>query len=76
MQYHESDAKFTKSCRCGEEEGYILTEEEMSELEDELEDEIRRQSQNRAMLVGCSGCSLWLRIEWVVMDDDEEQQKG
>lgn len=41
---------WTRSCRCGV-GGYVVTEEQ---LEKNIED--------RELIVGCEGCSLWLRV--------------
>lgn len=49
-----------KSCRCGEERGFVVTEED---LEDAL--------QEGEVTVGCRGCSLWLRVLFGVVDDED-----
>ncbi|KAK6510861.1 Diphthamide biosynthesis protein 4 [Arthrobotrys conoides] len=80
MVYHlpkeeggSSGGRFTKSCRCGAEEGYVLTEEDM----DDVEKEVQQQNPNsgnkaRSMVIGCLGCSLWIQVDWVVCDSDDE----
>ncbi|KAF3907377.1 hypothetical protein ABW21_db0208179 [Orbilia brochopaga] len=70
--------RFTHSCRCGAEEGYVLTEDEM----DEVETEVQRQraadpstastARGRSMIVGCLGCSLYVQVDWAVCDDESE----
>lgn len=50
LVFDEQIQAWTKSCRCGV-GGYVVTEEE---LEQNLED--------RELIVGCKGCSLWLRV--------------
>ncbi|KAK6340699.1 Diphthamide biosynthesis protein 4 [Orbilia brochopaga] len=71
-------ARYTRSCRCGAEEGYVLTEDEM----DEVETEVQRQraanpnttttTRGRSMIVGCLGCSLYVQVDWAVCDDESE----
>jgi diphthamide biosynthesis protein 4 len=48
-----------KSCRCGEERGFVITE-------GDLEDAAREGE----VMVGCRGCSLWLRVLFGVVEDD------
>ena len=48
-----------RSCRCGEERGFVITE-------GDLEDAAREGE----VIVGCSGCSLWLRVLFGVVEED------
>ncbi|KAK6529065.1 Diphthamide biosynthesis protein 4 [Orbilia ellipsospora] len=79
MIYHSDNSqtnsgRFTRSCRCGAEEGYILTESDMDEIEHELAGNNEIEKGNaRSMIIGCLGCSLWVQVDWVVCDDDEEE---
>ena len=47
-----------RGCRCGNERGFVVTE---NELEKEVE--------QGEVMVGCVGCSLWLRVVFQVADD-------
>lgn len=47
-----------RSCRCGKERAYIITEEELEMNAEEGE-----------IVTGCQGCSLWLRVTFAVADD-------
>lgn len=68
-----SGGRFTKSCRCGAEEGYVLTEEDMDDVEEEVrQQEMNNGSKARSMIIGCLGCSLWVQVDWVVCDSDDE----
>ncbi|KAF2831969.1 hypothetical protein CC86DRAFT_377211 [Ophiobolus disseminans] len=49
----EGQMEWTRACRCGEEQGYRILEEELGEAEERGEAEV---------LVGCGGCSLWVRV--------------
>ncbi|KAK6511398.1 Diphthamide biosynthesis protein 4 [Arthrobotrys musiformis] len=69
----EEKGRFTKSCRCGAEEGYVLTEEDMDDVEKEVEQQkVNNGSKARSMIIGCLGCSLWVQVDWVVCDSDDE----
>lgn len=43
---------WTKSCRCGETEGYVLTEQDL--IDNGLE--------SKSIIVQCIGCSLWIDV--------------
>ncbi|KAF2645994.1 hypothetical protein P280DRAFT_443043 [Massarina eburnea CBS 473.64] len=45
--------EWTRSCRCGNEKGFRITEKELEDAEGRGEKEV---------LVGCEGCSLWVRV--------------
>jgi diphthamide biosynthesis protein 4 len=49
LTFDPASALWTRSCRCGEEKGYVVTE---TELQKNVED--------GELIVGCKGCSLWL----------------
>lgn len=49
-----------RGCRCGEERGFVITE---GDLED--------AAQDGEVTVGCRGCSLWLRVLFGVVEEDE-----
>ncbi len=47
-----------RSCRCGKERAYTITEEELEMNTEEGE-----------IVTGCQGCSLWLRVTFAVAED-------
>jgi DnaJ-class molecular chaperone len=51
LSFDEGKSIWSKSCRCGYEQGYILTE---SDLE--------KESQNGEIYIGCRGCSLFIKV--------------
>jgi len=55
LTYDEVKGTWSKSCRCGDEQGYILTE---SDLE--------KESQHGEIYVGCRGCSLFIKVQFAV----------
>lgn len=61
FEYEERLGKFYKGCRCGENEGYVLWESELEEV------------QTGEVVVGCVGCSLWLKVEFEVVAEWERK---
>ena len=51
LLYDENDGFWHRSCRCGNEGGYLVTEAELEQHADDGE-----------LITGCRGCSLWLRV--------------
>ena len=56
----EEQIQWTRPCRCGAEAGFRILEQELEEAEDMGETEV---------LVGCQGCSLWVRVGFEVEVD-------
>lgn len=52
-----AEGEWTRACRCGDEKGFRI-------LEDDLEDAESRGE--KEVLVGCEGCSLWVRVGFEV----------
>jgi diphthamide biosynthesis protein 4 len=49
----EERMEWTRGCRCGADRGFRILEEELEDAEARGENEV---------LVGCEGCSLWVRV--------------
>lgn len=49
--------EWRRACRCGHETGFRITEEEL---------ECAVQREEKEVLVGCEGCSLWVRVGFEV----------
>ncbi|KAK7179713.1 hypothetical protein DPSP01_001342 [Paraphaeosphaeria sporulosa] len=49
----EGEMEWTRACRCGAEKGFRIRERELEDAEGRGEKEV---------LVGCEGCSLWVRV--------------
>jgi diphthamide biosynthesis protein 4 len=49
--------EWTRGCRCGDEKGFRILEEDLEDAEGRGEKEV---------LVGCGGCSLWVRVGFEV----------
>lgn len=58
MEFDETARQFYRSCRCGKEKGYIVSEAQLEECEDDGE-----------ITIGCQGCSLWLTVGFAVSVD-------
>ena len=61
MQYDEQEHVYYRSCRCGRQKSYLVSE---TELEERIGD--------GEVDVGCDGCSLLIRVEFGVTNDDSE----
>lgn len=57
----EEEGYWYRSCRCGDEKGFFVTE-----------GDLEREVEAGEILVGCKGCSLWLRVLFAVVDGEEE----
>jgi curved DNA-binding protein CbpA len=54
----ESGACWYRGCRCGDERGFLVTE-----------DDLEREADHGEIVIGCRGCSLWLKVLFAVEDD-------
>lgn len=61
------EALWTRACRCGEARGFVVHERELVAEE---------EAGGREVLVGCVGCSLWLRVQFGVVGESEEDGYG
>lgn len=63
LEFDDGESLWYRNCRCGDERGFLIREEDLEEAADEGE-----------LHVGCRGCSLWLKVLFGVVD--EEAQAG
>jgi diphthamide biosynthesis protein 4 len=54
-----------KSCRCGNQQGYQVTEEELEEASRGPAHEMQADS-SKEVLIGCRGCSLLIRVTFAI----------
>jgi diphthamide biosynthesis protein 4 len=59
LAYDGNEEIWFKRCRCGDQQGFLIREADLEEASDVGE-----------LLVGCRGCSLWLRVLFGVFKDD------
>lgn len=64
LEFDEDKECWYRSCRCGNERGYLFQEDDLEEVSDEGE-----------LMVGCLDCSLWLRVHFAAVEDEEPQSK-
>ncbi|PLB54679.1 DnaJ-domain-containing protein [Aspergillus steynii IBT 23096] len=57
-------AVWYRGCRCGDDKGFLVTE-----------DELEREAEHGEIVIGCRGCSLWMKILFAVDEDEGEEQK-
>ncbi|KAL2271299.1 hypothetical protein VTJ83DRAFT_670 [Remersonia thermophila] len=61
----EEETRWYRSCRCGNPRGYEFGEADLEEAADLGE-----------LMVGCADCSLWLRVQFAVIEEEEEDGEG
>ena len=59
MHLNDAMGLWYSSCRCGDTQGFQLTELELDKATEDGE---------REVITGCKGCSLWLRVLFAVSD--------
>ena len=57
-------AVWTRECRCGVGGGFRVTEHDLEAAVDRCESEV---------LVGCRGCSLWVRVGFGILEGEDER---
>lgn len=72
---NEDGGVWFRGCRCGDERGFLVTEEDLERGVD-AENEGKGTTGRGEVVVGCRGCSLWVRVVFAVQDDDEEGEGG
>ncbi|KAK5990353.1 Diphthamide biosynthesis protein 4 [Cladobotryum mycophilum] len=60
LEFDEDGDRWYRSCRCGNDRGYSFQEDDLVEVEHE-----------GVLMVGCQDCSLWLKVHFAVMQEDE-----
>ncbi|KAH8175984.1 CSL zinc finger domain-containing protein [Sarocladium implicatum] len=64
LVFDEKTESWSRSCRCGNERGYVFTEDDLLEA-----------GEDGLLMVGCLDCSLWLRVHFAMLDDEDEAIK-
>jgi diphthamide biosynthesis protein 4 len=67
LSYDDDVRVWYRACRCGQERGFVVDEEQLEKAAERHEGEV---------LVGCRGCSLWLRVLFAVVDEGTTEQNG
>jgi len=58
LDHHEAERRWSRNCRCGNEQGYVVTE---SDLE--------KESEHGEIYIGCRGCSLFIKVLFGVAEE-------
>lgn len=58
LAFDEEHNIWYRSCRCGNEKGFLIGEEELE-----------RDAEHGEVITGCRGCSLWLRVTFAMAED-------
>lgn len=53
----DADGVWYRGCRCGDESGFLITE-----------NDLEKEAEHGEIVVGCRGCSLWLKVLFGVED--------
>ncbi|CEJ95019.1 hypothetical protein VHEMI10523 [[Torrubiella] hemipterigena] len=61
LEFDEDGERWFRSCRCGNDKGYTFQEQDLEEAQELGE-----------LMVGCHDCSLWLKVHFAVLDDDDK----
>lgn len=62
----DGNLNWFRGCRCGEEQGYLLTEKHLEDNEVYYEDVV---VEFHEIVIQCKGCSLWIRVQYRVEDE-------
>lgn len=57
----EAGAFWYRGCRCGDERGFLVTERDLE-----------REAERGEIVIGCRGCSLWMKVLFAVEMEDED----
>ncbi|KAK3080796.1 hypothetical protein LTS18_013005 [Coniosporium uncinatum] len=61
LSYDEAQGRWYRGCRCGMERGFILEEDQLEE-----------HAELGEIVVGCRGCSLWVKVLFGVADEQAD----
>jgi len=64
MAYTDATGEWYRGCRCGSERGYVVSEGDLEEAVGNGE----RKGEGE-VVVGCAGCSLWVRVTFAVAEE-------
>lgn len=60
LDFDEREERWYRSCRCGNDRGYSFQEDDLVEASDD-----------GILMVGCQDCSLWLKVHFAVVEDED-----
>ncbi|RCI15390.1 hypothetical protein L249_6988 [Ophiocordyceps polyrhachis-furcata BCC 54312] len=64
LPFDEEGGRWYRPCRCGNDKGYSFDEADLADAADE-----------GLLIVGCLDCSLWLRVHFAAVDDEDETHR-
>ncbi|KIW03200.1 uncharacterized protein PV09_05426 [Verruconis gallopava] len=67
LEFDEKLGSWYRGCRCGEDRGYVVTEQHLENEE---------QRGGREVVVGCKGCSLWIIVGFSSVEEDEVDERN
>ena len=57
LEYDDATGVWYRPCRCGNERGYLITEDDLEE-----------EAEHGDIITGCGGCSIWLKVVFQSME--------
>ncbi|KAH0541645.1 hypothetical protein FGG08_003876 [Glutinoglossum americanum] len=64
LEFDEEHEAWHRSCRCGDERGFSVSGDQLAE-----------EAINGEIITGCRGCSLWLRVQFEVLEEEPKESK-
>ncbi|MCJ1377291.1 hypothetical protein MMC17_000384 [Xylographa soralifera] len=58
LNYDEAEGLWYRSCRCGNQRGYLISEGDLA-----------KEAAHGEIITGCGGCSLWLKVLFQIADE-------
>ncbi|MCJ1395403.1 hypothetical protein MMC18_008288 [Xylographa bjoerkii] len=58
LEYDEAKGLWYRSCRCGNQRGYMISENDLA-----------KEAAHGEIITGCGGCSLWLKVLFQPVDE-------
>ena len=58
LEYDDKQKLWYRACRCGQERGFMVTE-----------GDLEKRAADGEALVGCQGCSLWMKVSFAAQDE-------
>ncbi|KAI9829656.1 MAG: hypothetical protein M1819_006027 [Sarea resinae] len=61
LDFDDAKGLWYRGCRCGQEKGFVVTEEELD-----------KEASHGEIFTGCQGCSLWLKVLFEAIPDEDD----
>ncbi|TKA74788.1 hypothetical protein B0A49_01868, partial [Cryomyces minteri] len=65
LNFDEAKSVWTRGCRCGQEQGFVV-----------IKEELEKEAEFGELVTGCRGCSLWLRVLFQAEAEDMKDTRA